>query len=190
MESNDKCEESLPEYSSFSSLTFQDPFASVEGGVGSLRINTATKRIHAPSNADSTISIQCFNSDRDTDSTAASSRTSVTSPLSPISRETSPSKPSALRDYEEDAIVPPTSSPPRDNDFVFPSQQFGPLDAGPSPESPASSDSTESVDPDLTPRPTSRNCDSERNASLDGGADCLLKSHGKTPRLCKYQFPQ
>jgi hypothetical protein len=185
MESNNRYGEVPPLRSPFSLLTFQDPFASPEGGIENLSISTAPDRIHTLFNADSAISIQCSNSDRDIDSTAASSRTSVTSLISPVSQKSSPSKSLAFRDNDEDAIAPSVSRPSRDNDVVYPSLQLGLLDAAHSPESPASSRSSQSFDPNITPRPISRNRDSDRNTSLDGGADTFPRSHGKTPRLCK-----
>jgi hypothetical protein len=162
-------------------LTFQDPFASLEGGVGSLNIGAETNRAHAPCNATSTISTQCSNFDGDGDSTAASSRTSYTSP---ISRDVSPSRVLSLEDHQEGST--PTlemPSPSRDHEeSTFPAVKLNQLDLDRS-DSPTSCDMQKSFHPDVTPRPHSRTRDSERDASFDGGVD-LLKGHGA--RLCKY----
>jgi hypothetical protein len=181
MASSDKYDDPPPPYSPFAELNFQDPFTSVEGGIGNLSISTPPLRTHAFSNANSSISVQSSNLDQDIDSTAASRRSSATSPVSPISRECSPLKSSDLKDNGEDIIVPAMSLSSKGSDLVFSSLDLGPLGDL---ERPKSSGSSESLDPDITPRPTSRIGDNERTASLDGGAD-LLKSHGMAPRLCK-----
>jgi hypothetical protein len=176
MESNDKDKESLPP------VVFQDPFAGIEGGVGSLSIKSDANRAHASSNATSTISVQCTNFDGENDSTAASSITS-TSPTSPISRDVSPTKHSLTRSDEEGGTVPSMSLSSRDNEeFTFPSAELGLLDID-RPGSPASCGSPDSFDPDVTPRPCSSIGDHDRGTSFDGWAD-VPKGHGA--RLCKY----
>jgi hypothetical protein len=177
MPSSDKYNDPPPPYTPFVPHTFQDPFASVEGGIGNLSISTELNGSHASFRADSTISVQSSNSDQDIDSTDDSRTTSATSP---VSRESSPAKPSDSKDNGEETAVPLMVPPSRDNnDFGFPYPELDPFEC---PENLIFSESLE-FDPDVTPRPTSRNSDTKCNASLDGGAD-FLKSHGMAARLC------
>jgi len=173
MESNNDYKKSSPARSQ--PIVFQDPFADPEGGVGNLTIVKEASRAHASSNAASTISAHGAIFDRDDDSAAASSMPSTTA----ISRECSPSKTSPEKSIQGDNLS--ISLPPRDNDFILPCAELGPLDEDPF-ASPASFGSTQSFDPDITPRSCSNIGYHDRNASFDGGAE-LLKSYGS--RICE-----
>lgn len=178
MDPSGKYDEAPPAYSP--SPIFVDPFASLEGRVGSLSLNT--NRNHASSNAASTISVQYTNTDGENGSMAGgSSRTSNSSPTFWISRDVWPSKHASARADEENGIVPSRPLPPRDNEeSIFPTGEVCPLDKDRS-KSPTDCGSQRSFDPDLTPRASSVGSQ-DRNTSLDGGVE-LCKSHGA--RLCK-----
>jgi hypothetical protein len=179
MGSNDKPEKHLPV---FSPPVFHDPFASIEGGVGSLRIKSDANKTHISSVATSTISVQCTNFDGENDSAAPSCITTTSPPYS-ISRDVSPTRQSPARNDEEGGAAPVMSLYSRDNEeFLFPSAELGFLDMD-RPGSPSSCGSPNSFDPNVTPHPCSSIEDHDHGASFDGWAD-LPKSYGA--RLCKY----
>jgi hypothetical protein len=179
MGSNDKYEKHLP---AFSPPVFHDPFASIEGGVGSLSIKSDANRTLVSPIATSTISVQCTNFDGENDSTDPSCITTTSPPYS-ISRDVSPTRHSPARNDEEGGTAPSMSLYSRGNEeFLFPSAELGFLDVD-RPGSPSSCGSPNSFDPNVTPHPCSSIGDHDHGANFDGWAD-LPKSYGA--RLCKY----
>lgn len=165
-------------------IEFQDPFASVEGGIGSLNINAAeVKRAHASSNATTTISVQCSISDGGIDSITASSKTSTSSLTTLTSKEILPTMFLPSESAKEDVAIGSLSLIPGSSEFLMlPTAELDHLESVGS-ETPTSHGSSSSLEADLTPRPSYRIGDSGRGVSLDGGVD-LPNSHGA--RLCKY----
>ena len=182
MTSNGKHDAPSPPYSPH--VEFRDPFASVEGGSGSLKMNAAeVKRAHAYSKATSTISAQCSISDGGIDSIAASSKTSTTSLTTLTSQEILPSMFLPLETAKEDVAIRSLSFiPGSSGNLMFPTAELDHLESVGS-DTPTSHGSSSSLEADLTPRPSSRIGDSGRGVSFDGGVD-LPNSHGT--RLCKY----
>jgi hypothetical protein len=182
MASNDKHDEPFPPYSPH--VEFQDPFVSVEGGIGSLKINAAElNKAHASSNADSKICAQCCISDGGIDSMAASSRISTTSLTTLDFQEILPSIFLSSESAKEDLAIRSLSLIPGSSEILmFPTAELDHLERVGS-DTPTSRGSSSPLETDLTPRPSSRIGDGGRGASLDGGVD-LPNSYGA--RLCKY----
>ena len=178
MGSSDGCEEPLQDKSF--NPTFQDPFASLEGGVGNLNITAESNRAHASSNATSTTSARCSNFEGDDESKAGSSRSST----STVSRDTSPSRTLPLKSHHEDYTNLVMPLPSRGNaEHVLRSVELGAFNLNRS-DTPTSCGTPKSSDLDVTPRPYSRTGGNERTASFDGGVD-VHKGHGAR-LLCQY----
>lgn len=182
MASNGKHDEPFPPYSPL--VEFHDPFASVEGGIGSLKISAAeANRAHASSNAIFVISAQCSISYGGIDSMAASSRTLTTSLTTLNSQEILPSMVLPSESTKEYVAIPSLSLIPGSSEvLMLTTAELVHLESVGS-DTPTSHRSSSSLEANLTPRPSSSIGDSGRGASLDGGVD-LPNSHGA--RLCRY----
>ncbi len=183
MASNDKHYEPFPQYSPH--VEIQDPFASVEGGIGSLDINAAEgNRAHASSsNSTSTISAEYSISDGGIDSMAASSRTWTSSRTTLNYQEILPSMFLPSESAKEAVAIRSLSLIPGSSEILmFPTAELDHLESVGS-DTPTSYRSSSSLEADLTPRPSYSIGEIGRGASLDGGVE-IPNSHGA--RLCKY----